>query len=294
MDTQLPKSTQGGNIDPLSRKRTYCFTDFKPDAPIFTEEMSYLLYAPELCPETQKPHWQCYVVWKNTRTMSATSKALGNVWCRPAEAGIKFQLDYIRGPYSWEGKTKPFNDKWKEFGKQPAQGKRADLDAIKETILTGEKTVDDLVLESPMVYHMYGRTMEKIEELALLKKYRTEMTTCEWLVGETGKGKSHRAFENYSPETHYVLPDDKGWWDGYKGQDVVIINDFRGHITYNNLLQMIDKWPYSVSRRGKCPLPFVSKHVIITSSLEPSKVYHNRDEEDSIAQLLRRVKVVYL
>lgn len=118
------------------------------------------------------------------------------------------------------------------------------------------------------------------------------MTTCTWYYGSTGTGKSERAFKDFHPDKHYVLPKDKGWWDGYRQQNTVIINDFRGHIPYDELLQMIDRYPFDVSRRGRQPLPFTSSHVIITSSLSPEEVYHNRMENDSIEQLLRRIKVV--
>ena len=58
--------------------------------------------------------------------------------------------------------------------------------------------------------------------------------------------------------------DDNDWQDGYTGQETVIINDFRGGIKYAVLLQLIDKWPAFVSRRGREPAPFLAKHVIIT------------------------------
>lgn len=153
------------------------------------------------------------------------------------------------------------------------------------------KKVDDLVLENPMIYHKYGRTLNKIEDLRMRREYRIEMTKGIWYWGGTGVGKSHKAFEGYDPKTHYVLPNDNGWWDGYTGQDVVIINDFRGEMKYNFLLQLVDKWPMTVKRRNREPIPFVSRLVIITSSLAPSDIYNRRLIEDDIGQLLRRFDV---
>lgn len=63
----------------------------------------------------------------------------------------------------------------------------------------------------------------------------------------------------------------------------------------NELLMMIDKHPnYFVRRRGREPLPFTSKKVIITSSMSPEEVYHNLAENDKLEQLLRRIKVYNL
>ena len=112
MSSELPRSDQGGNNAPLGktkRSRSWVFTDFKVPAPQLLAGMSYLLYAPEICPETKKEHWQGYVYFKDTKTTSAVSKILGNVWCNNAEGDIETQLTYIRGPYDKDGKYKPFN-----------------------------------------------------------------------------------------------------------------------------------------------------------------------------------------
>ena len=179
-----------------------------------------------------------------------------------------------------------------EHGSPAAQGVRKDLVAAKDAIIKGDISSRDILLEDPDMYHMYGRTLEKIEDCRMEEVFRTEMTTCAWYWGPTGVGKSHVAFAGFAPSTHYVWKDDKGWQDGYRQQDTVIINDFRGKIPYNELLQLVDKWPYDVSRRGRAPMPFTSKHVIITSSLPPDQVYKHRDEEDKLDQLLRRISVI--
>lgn len=288
-----------GNTKPLpknERCRKWVFTSFLEEEPVpDMKKVRYLLYAPEECPTTGKKHWQGYAYFKNEVSFKTAQKALKcpKQHFEPAIAdSIECQKGYIVGPYEKDGKVKPYNPDYVEVGDPPKQGKRTDLDAIKDSILSGETTTDDIMMDSPMVYHQYGRTLDKLEDLRMSKVYRTEMTTCDWYCGSTGIGKSHWAFKNFHPDTHYVLPNDKGWWDNYKQQETVIINDFRGSIPYNELLQMIDKWPYQVKRRGRAPLPFTSKRVIITSSLCPEEVYHNREKEDSIEQLLRRVKVI--
>ena len=143
-----------------------------------------------------------------------------------------------------------------------------------------------------MLFHMYGRTLTKLEDLRMRKLFRNFMTQGVWIWGPTGTNKSRMAFEGFTPETHYNLVNDRGWWDGYCQQETVIINDFRGWIPYDELLQLVDRYPYSVRRRGREPMPFLSKKVIITSALPPSKVYCNRNEGDSIEQLLRRFDVI--
>jgi len=205
--------------------------------------------------------------------------------------GDKIHLEVMKGSLEANLLYCSKDGDYKEFGTKPKQGERKDLDEIKNEILAGKK-VDEIVLENPMLYHQYGRTLNKIEDIALRKKKREWMTEGIWYHGETGSGKSHLAFENYDNSSHYVYPNDNGWWDGYVGQDIVILNDFRGEIRYNELLQMIDKWPFWVKRRGREPVPFLAKKVIITSSLKPQYVYRHREEEDKLEQLIRRIEII--
>lgn len=117
------------------------------------------------------------------------------------------------------------------------------------------------------------------------------MTEGIWVFGLTGLGKSEWAFEQCKG-SQYVYPFDNEWWDAYKGEDCVIIDEFRGQLPYNVILKMVDKHPnYFVRRRCREPMPFISKQVIITSSLPPWKVFKNLDAQDSLNQLYRRFKI---
>lgn len=278
------------------------FTFWEKDPPEFDEDrMNYLLYAPEVCPTTGRPHWQSFVQWKPNfkKTLSANAKYWKNAGCKIAIGSLKNQLDYIRGPYEKGDKKKPYNPDWKEFGEYSNQGARKDLDDVRDLIMSG-KRVDDICTENPLTYHMYARTLSKLEDIAMRKKWRTEMPECIWYYGKTGTGKSHACMHDYTPETHYIWPKDGerqgglGWMDAYRQQDTFIINEFRGNIQYGTLLELIDKWPFMVSRRNHEPMPFISKRIIITSSLKPCEIYKYLDANDKLDQLMRRIKLVEL
>ena len=80
----------------------------------------------------------------------------------------------------------------------------------------------------------------------------------------------------------------------YRGQKVVIINEYKGphQIAYGTLLKMIDKWPYSVKRKGLGTVPFVAELVIITSVFDPTEIDWNLSVVDNLDKLLRRVEVI--
>lgn len=276
--------------DKKYRDRKLVFTSFDETEPhhdfendeIDENQAKFLIYGKEKCPKTGKFHYQGFVYFYEKCSIRKAKKYLNinKGWFQYAFGSITQNVAYC----SKDGDVKV-------FGEQPKQGKRKDLIELADEIKSGLK-VDEIVMERPMMYHQYGRTLQKIEDLAMRKVYRTEMTKGIWYYGKTGVGKSHKAYENFTPETHYNLINDNGWWDGYVQQETVIINDYRGWIPYDQLLTMVDKWPFNVRRRNREPIPFTSKTVIITSSLPPHEVYHNRNENDSIDQLKRRFKII--
>lgn len=283
------------------KSRLYCFTNFNLDfdyqSVIDKSTAEYIIIGKETCPNTGNLHHQGFIYFSGQRTATKNKdgkwfsrnvgKLLGNCHCEMCEGNLDQNCDYC---------TK--DDKVSEFGQKPDQGHRTDLDAIKSSILNGRK-VDDICEDNPTLFHQYGRTLNKLEDIALRKKYRSTMTKGIWYWGDTGTGKSHKAFneafKNY-PDNWYNWPKDGQWWDAYQGQKLVIINEFRGtcHIRYDELLDLIDKWPKNVSRRNREPVPFLADKVIITSSMAPEECYNDLPEGDCCEQLLRRFEVIEL
>lgn len=250
---------------------------------MFCQSGEYGIWCREVCPTTGTPHLHFYVRFKSARYLTAIKKKFPRANIQVAKGNDNEQYIYM-------SKTDPG---FKQYGKASAQGKRTDLDEVKNEIMEGKK-VDDLVLENPMMYHTYGRTLHKIEDLRMRKVFRKELTEGIWYMGESGCGKSTEAFKDFNPDTHYVWKYEK-WQDGYTQQDIVIIDEFRGQIKYSELLMMIDIQPNCyVYRRNREPLPFTSKKVIITSVLSPEEVYSNLSQNDSMEQLFRRIKIIKL
>lgn len=274
----------------IEKSRLWCFTSFDLDfdyqAYLDSSSAQYIIVGRETCPKSKKLHDQGFVYFSGARRRSAfksVAKQLGNSHVSMCNGNLDQNCDYC-------GK----DDKVREFGTKPKQGHRTDLEAVANQILSGSVSVRTITCENPSLYHQYGRTLTKLEDIALRKKYRSWRTSGTWLWGITGSGKSHKAFEGFDPDTHYIFPNDKGWWDAYTGQETVIIDEFRGNIKYAELLALLDKYPKSVRRRCREPVPFLAKHIIITSSMPPADVYHNIQSGDKLAQLLRRIDVVHM
>lgn len=180
-----------------------------------------------------------------------------------------------------------------EYGSKPEQGRRNDLEELAAEVLVGERSLNELALTRPSTFVRYHKGLQALDDIRV-SSHRTWMTKGTHYWGGTGVGKSHIVFDGYDEKTHYLWPNDGEWWDGYNGQEIVIMNDYRGEIKYNTLLQLVDKWPMFVRRRGRAPVRFVAKEIRISSSLPLEQIYKNREAEDSIEQLLRRFTQVCL
>jgi len=268
------------------KTRLWCFTNydlsFNYQALFDKGTIKYMAYGEEICPTTQRKHHQGFVYFNNPRGSSK-------------QVAIDFNKSHVEPCVGSLNDNEKYCSKESSlitFGTKPSQGERTDLEDVKNDIMAG-KSVDAVCIDTPHLFHQYGRTLSRIEDICLRKKFRNWVTTCDWFYGKTGMGKSHHAFKDFDPATHYRVPDDNGWWDGYTGQSIVILDEFRGSkMKYCELLTLIDRYPITVRRRGREPAPFLATHIIITSCYSPQVCYKNMlDYQDSINQLLRRIKV---
>ena len=267
--------------------KRFCFTlnNYTPDdvKNCETIDCGFIVYGFEVAPTTGTPHLQGYIETKKKMTMKALTKLMPR---------CSFQVSKGTADQNEKYCSKSLN--YIKRGVPMRQGERSDLNELKDAIMSG-KTVDDICVETPELFHQYGRTLTRLEDIRNRKVFRKEITTCTWYYGGTGTGKTHLWNSVYTPETHYVWADDKGWQDAYAQQHTVVIDEFRqGTMPYKELLTMADKTPMSVRRRGVPPLPFTSKHIIITSSLHPREVYCNLAQNDKLEQLYRRIEIIHM
>jgi len=93
-----------------------------------------------------------------------------------------------------------------------------------------------------------------------------------FIIGPSGSGKSRWARTNY-PDAFWKM---KGpWWDGYDGQETVVVDEMYGHcFPYTYLLQLIDRYPMAVDVKGSV-INFISRRIVFTSNQHPRDWYNS-------------------
>lgn len=113
--------------------------------------------------------------------------------------------------------------------------------------------------------------------------------SCTVFWGPTGTGKSRRAWEEAGMDSYAKDPRTK-WWGGYRGQENIVVDEFRGGIDVAHLLRWLDRYPCFVEVKGGS-LPLCAKRFWFTSNLHPRSWYPDLDEL-TVDALLRRLKIV--
>jgi len=80
------------------------------------------------------------------------------------------------------------------------------------------------------------------------------------------------------------------WWNGYDGQQLVIIDEFRGQFEPSTMLRILDRTPFKVPVKGAY-VNFNSSAVIMTSNIDLVSMYKGVDPL-TIDAFLRRIKIV--
>lgn len=285
----IPKRTTfGEEPKQQSRYRNVVFTLNNPCVEEWDHiwagtEFSYLVMGKEFG-ESGTPHIQGYAEFTMQQRFNSVKRILGKrSWFQPRFGSPKQASDYCKE-----------DGNFTERGRLSVPGSASVIADYRDQITTGVH-VDTITMEQPHIYHQYGRVLNRVQTLHYRGMKREWMTKGIWYYGPTGTGKSYTALKDYSVDTHYVWPNDGMWCDGYRGQEIVIINDYRGtmaELQYQDLLNMVDWTPYWVRRRGEEPIPFLAKTVIVTSSMSPVELWQGKvGGIDSIDQLLRRFTV---
>jgi len=179
------------------------------------------------------------------------------------------------------------------------QGKRKDLVYIEELIEEGYTPND--IMDLSIRY----RTYETIIKKHYFRKRKKETPRIRevkvfWHVGNSGSGKSfcyNLLCEKYGDDKVYLLTDyDKGGFDEYCAESVLFMDEFKGEMKYQMLLNYLDGYNIQIHCRYANAYALWNE-VHITSIYPIEEIYNimvpeSFRDRDNIAQLMRRIDVV--
>lgn len=181
-----------------------------------------------------------------------------------------------------------------EWGVPPAQGKRKDIDRVRDVLRSGGGMRELAEVATSYQSLRSGELLLKFVEPG--RSFKPEV---HWFHGSTGGGKTRRAFDLF--EERRVSPSDEAWisgrnlqwWEGYDAHKFVIVDDFRKDFcTFHELLRILDRYPFRVMVKGGSR-QLLATVMVFTCPWKPEVLYSSRSDED-IGQLMRRIDHVVL
>ncbi|GAC77779.1 replication protein [uncultured marine virus] len=219
-------------------------------------------------------HWQIIVAVRKKTSLSGITNTFG-----PYHAELS--RSSAAGDYVWKEDTRVAGTQF-QLGVQPINRAVAnDWEKIWEDAKHG-------LLEQipPQIRVSSYRTLRAIG--ADYARPLGMERSCAVYWGPTGTGKSRTAWEQFGMDAYPKDPRSK-FWCGYRSQQMVIIDEFRGGIDIGHILRWLDRYPVNVEIKGSS-VPLLATNFCITSNIPPSQWYPDLDPE-TMAALLRRMTV---
>jgi len=171
------------------------------------------------------------------------------------------------------------------------KGARRDLQVFYEKVKEGANDVQ-------LAEHDFGilsRTLKATDRIRLAIKPKFEGPRQVILyVGQTGGGKTRLAYESW-PDLFELPVSTNLWFDGYQGQETVLLDEFSGQLPLVNALKLLDNyyvrhWPI----KGGF-VWFNPKRIVVTSNQLPAQWYDYSNRMEEQRALRRRfTKVVHV
>jgi len=259
-----------------------------------SQHLVYIVGQAEVCPTTGRLHIQGYLELKERWTFHRVRNLVFTQYmpgaCIAAARGTAAQnKTYCTKPESRVPGTEPveIGDPSGDEGESHPVGKS--LDRVFVDIRAGASMMD--------IIEKYGFGMFVRHERAL------KSAMCTWgakrlkqpeivlLIGPSGSGKS-RWVERTYPDRYRMTFGNGGnsaWFDGYNGETVIELSEFRGQLQLSFMLDLLDRYQLKVQTKGGT-VQFIAHTIVITSNDEPAEWYPALEgRSEKMKPLLRRI-----
>ena len=128
-----------------------------------------------------------------------------------------------------------------ETGRLEKEEQNAYIGDLREGFKNLRDIPNDLIRSCPMAIKM---------ALTMAPLVRRESVDIYYIEGPTGIGKTYGIFERFPDAYRPIVSGDKVWFDGYDGQETLLLDELRGNIKMSMLLQLLDPYPLKVEVKG--------------------------------------------
>ena len=243
-------------------------------------------------------HTHLFLYRKNPLRFSAVKNKFPTAHIDYCRGSTQENRDYIRKEGKYKGTDKAETNllnTFEEFGECPVeeQGKRNDLNELYGMIKDGLSDYE--ILESHPAYMLQMNKIERCRQVVREEEFRNVFRelNVEYWFGKTGEGKTRTVMERYGYQNVYRVTNYKYPFDGYRGQDVLVFEEFYNSLRIQDMLTYLDGYPLELPCRYANKIACYTK-VYILSNVPFDEQYRQvfRESPETFRAFRRRISCI--
>lgn len=244
-------------------------------------------------------HTHLYTSFTNAVMFSTMQRRFYGAHIEIVKGTHRENRDYVRKEGKWlDSKKAETNlpETFEESGELPEEPDRRvkQSEAILAMVEAGASDSEIMRAYPSAMNHL--KNIEQARQTLLEEKYGVDWRTVEvtYIWGETGVGKTRSVVEKYGYKNVFRVTNYTHPFDGYKGQDVILFDEFRSSLKFSDMLAYIDGHPVMLPCRYADKVACYTKVYIISNiPLEKQYPLVQAEEPAGYAAFRRRIEEVY-
>jgi len=246
---------------------------------------AYMCYLPPSCcfikgqlergERTGYLHWQLLVCFKKKVRLAGVKNVFGST------IHAELSRSAAASEYVWKEETSVAGTRF-ELGQVPfKRNDKSDWERVR--VLAKANKLDQI--DADIYVRFYG-SLKRIAKDHMTAVDELDDVCGLWIWGPPGSGKSRMARDEYDPYSKMC----NKWWDGYGGEDNVLLDDFdKVHCVLGHHLKIwADRYPFIAEQKGGA-VRIRPKKIIVTSNYQIDDIFA---DQVLVAALLRRFEVI--
>ncbi len=220
--------------------------------------------------EKETLHTHVYIVFRNQVMFSTLQKQFYGAHIEATNGSHQENRDYICKKGKWltdEKHETNLIDTFEESGELPPDrdSSKKETAAILDMVRDGASDYE-ILDEFPNAMNKLDK-VERARQTIQAERFKDEFRHLKvtYLWGDTGVGKTRKIMEQYGYSNVYRVTNYAHPFDGYKGQDVIIFEEFRSSLPVSDMLIYLDGYPTVLPCRYADKQACYTKVYIITN-----------------------------
>lgn len=238
--------------------------------------------------ETGTPHLQCFFKFKDAKTGSAVQKFIGD------KCTVQLLIHSEYHNWNYCEKDGDILIQWGEKPAEPATSRtHSDWDAIHEMVNKGMALYQILEEMPHMIRYISAiARLEAEVQVRTMLQFRTDMQVT-YLTGPAGVGKSRSIDAKHGEANVYRITNKKNPWDGYRGQPVVVFEEYRSGYGIETMLNWLDGYRLMLPcRYADRPARFTQIYLVTNIDLHDQFIGMQDTQHETWCAFLRRITKV--